>query len=36
MNDVRKNKKVSMNRQPLDNSPFFTMRKSDVKWVTII
>lgn len=28
------NDKVSMNRQPL-NSPFFAMRKSDVKWPTL-
>lgn len=35
MNDLRKNKKVSMNRQPLSNSPFFALRKVDVKWPTI-
>jgi hypothetical protein len=35
MNDTRKNKNVSMNRQPLTNSPFFKIRKNKVKWPTI-
>lgn len=34
MHDIRKNKKVTMNRQPLDSSPFFAMRKTNVKWPT--
>lgn len=33
--DMRKNKNVSMNRQPLHESPFFAMRNVDVKWPTI-
>jgi hypothetical protein len=35
MIDTRKNKKVSMNRQPLNNSPFFAIRKNKVKWPTM-
>ena len=35
MIDNRKDKKVSMNRQPLSNSAFFAMRKNNVKWPTI-
>jgi hypothetical protein len=35
MIDNRKDKKVSMNRQPLSNSPFFAMRKNKVKWPTM-
>jgi hypothetical protein len=35
MNDIRKNDKVSMNRQRLDNSAIFAMRKNTVKWPTI-
>lgn len=35
MIDNRKDKRVSMNRQPLTNSPFFAMRKNKVKWPTI-
>lgn len=35
MNDIRKNTKVSMNRQRLDNSSFFNMRKNNVKWPTL-
>ena len=33
--DVRKNQKVSMNRQPLNSSPFFSIRNTQVKWPTI-
>jgi len=35
MIDNRKDKRVSMNRQPLVNSPFFATRKNKVKWATI-
>lgn len=35
MDDLRKNKKVSMNRQALPSSQFFAMRNVDVKWPTI-
>lgn len=35
MTDNRKDKKVSMNRQPLNNSPFFAIRKNKVKFPTI-
>lgn len=35
MDDLRKNKKVSMNRQALPSSRFFAMRNVDVKWPTI-
>lgn len=35
MIDNRKDKRVSMNRQPLSNSPFFAMRKNKVKWPTM-
>lgn len=33
--DPRKDKKVSMNRQALGESPFFSIRKNKVKWPTI-
>jgi hypothetical protein len=35
MIDNRKDKKVSMNRQPLNTSAFFAGRKNKVKWPTI-
>lgn len=35
MIDNRKDKKVSMNRQPLSNSSFFSIRKNKVKWPTL-
>jgi hypothetical protein len=34
-NDIRKNTKVSMNRQELPDSLFFGMRKNNVKWPTL-
>jgi hypothetical protein len=33
--DLRQNKKVSMNRQPLPQSPFFSTRGVNVKWPTL-
>ena len=33
--DQRKNKKVSMNRQGIPGSPFFSIRKNKVAWPTI-
>jgi hypothetical protein len=33
--DLRQNKKVSMNRQPLQESPFFSTRGVNVKWPTL-
>lgn len=35
MNDLRANKKASMNRQGLSSSPFFAIRKNKVAWPTL-
>jgi hypothetical protein len=35
LTDPRKNKKASMNRQGLSNSPFFAIRKNKVAWPTL-